>query len=447
MKKIIPETASGFKDYLPEEMIQRNQILEKVKLVFERFGYSPLETPAIEKTEVLVGEEGDNIIFNVSSSKADLEANKDLSLRFDLTVPLARVVAQNISTIPKPFRRYQLGKAWRGERPQKGRYREFMQFDADIVGTDNMVADAEIIWMITEIFNDIGIDRVLIRFNNRKILNGLALKVDLSIESGDARKMLQIIDKIDKIGWDGVKSELQKSLSLTAEKLKIVEKYLGLKSANAEDTLSQLQQMLADVEVASEGIGELIEIVKYLDAAGVSRDKWRIDTSIARGLGYYTGPVFETNLLDAKEYGSVMSGGRYDGLVSRFSDAKLPAVGISLGVDRLFAGLQEIGMLPSKKTVSDVLIINFEPSLQEKYISLAKDLRNVGICAEIYVGKEKSFKPQLDYALNLGIPIVLIMGGDEAARGIVQIKDTRTREQKEVKLSELVGEVKRLLEI
>jgi len=335
---IEPKLASGFKDYLPEDMIPRQEMFDKIRAVFENFGFVPLDTPGLEKDEIITGGDPD---FKMNVWHASIKDDSEkMALRFDLTVPLARVIAGN-PDIKKPFKRYQIGKVWRGERPQAGRYREFVQFDADIVGSASILADAEIIAIMNATMIALEIPNFLIRINNRKILNGLAEYADFSSDKNSA--VLRSIDKLDKQGWDKVSAELcDAKIGLTSEQAEAIKKFVDLRADTPTETLNAAEVLMARSPTAMSGIIELREIVDAVRAMGVPDNRWKIDLSVARGLGYYTGPVFETVLTDILEIGSVFSGGRYDGLVSKFSAQSVPATGASVGVDRLFAALSKL---------------------------------------------------------------------------------------------------------
>jgi len=451
---IKPEIPGGFRDYLPREMIQRQQMLATIQRVYESFGFSPLETPAVEKTEVLTGGATSKVIYNVSLPRGEFSDQQSLSLRFDLTVPLARVVSAYTKDLSWPFRRYQCAKVWRGEKPQAGRFREFMQFDADIVGSSSMLADAEIIWLMCATMSALGFSRFIVRFNNRKILNALAERIGIGDASGEkAKELFRILDKLEKIGWDGVAAELRRApdsdadvwaLALGDEAVSTIRRFIETLGTD-EEVLAALPAILGDGPNAVQGVAELSEIVGYLTAIGVPRENWKIDLSVARGLDYYTGPVFETTLLDAPEMGSVCSGGRYDGLVARFSSAVLPATGTSIGVDRLFAAMGKLGLVKGRRTTTQALVIDFSPELRPGILRLASRLRNAGINTEIYEGMERAFKGQLSYAVSLEIPVVLIMGQQEAEKGVVRVKDMRRRTQVEYALDAVPDAVKSIL--
>jgi histidyl-tRNA synthetase len=430
-KKTKPELPGGFRDYLPEDQITREKIISKIKKTFEDFGFDPMETPAVERTETLAGKEKETskIIFNVKSSE---EKKSDASLRFDLTSPLARVVAAN-PDIPKPFKRYQIGASWRGERPQEGRYREFLQADIDIVGASSTMADSEIVLVIYKTFKNLGINKLLIKINNRKVLN--ALPKYAGFPESKLAETLRIIDKTDKIGLAAVEKELAKLLKKSAKR---VLEFITI-SGDAKTKLQKAMELVGKIPPADEGIKELVEITRNLNASGVEKENWEINFSTVRGLGYYTGPVFETILTAIPEIGSVFSGGRYDNLMERFTANSLPAVGASLGFDRLFAALKKLGMIKPKLTLTKVLIFDISPDLRNDYLRLADTLRSEGVNTAIYLGEDKAFQAQLAYAVKKEIPFILIYGAEENKRRVVQIKNLATKEQKEIREDNLVN--------
>lgn len=437
---ISPVLASGFRDYLPEDMIPRQWMLDTIRKVFERFGFLPLDTSGIEKEEILTGGDPN---FKKQIFKATLRNQENgLALRFDLTVPLARVVSLYPNEISKPFKRYQMGKVWRGEKPQAGRFCEFMQFDADIVGSNRTSADAEIVSLIYETLTALGITDFMIKVNNRKILNGLAEYVGYQTDKTVA--VLRMIDKLDRLGWENVSGEMSETIGLTSEQLGRVKKFLDLQKGSNEETTNSVLELMCTSSEATQGAKELVEITKFVDALGVPRNVWQIDLSVARGLGYYTGPVFETMLLKLPSIGSVFSGGRYDDLVARFGGDNIPATGASIGVDRLFAALENIKLVPKKKTTTKVIALNFDPETEVYCTKAITLLRQSGIPSEIYLGKERTIKGQLAYALNQEVPVILIAGSREQENGVIQIKNTKERDQKEVPLERLLIAVQKI---
>lgn len=413
---IQPELAGGFRDYLPEDMIPRQKMLDTIKTVFERFGFVPLDTPGLEKEEVLTGGDPD---FKKQIFRAGLEGGKDaLALRFDLTVPLARIIAANPG-LKKPFKRYQFGRVWRGERQQAGRYREFTQLDADIVGSSSITADAEIISLMYETMTALGFadSDFQIRISDRAILNKLS---DIAgFEAAKTPGVLRMIDKLDKIGWEGVEKELTVAAGLSKEQVKKVRMY---------------------IEKGDEAA--FVPLAALLD---IPKKSYVFDLSVARGLGYYTGIVFETVLTKLPEIGSVFSGGRYDNLVSRFSPQSIPATGASVGVDRLFVAMEKLGMVKKEKNTAKVCVLNFEPTAEGQCVGVATELRGAGVSTNLYLGDEKTLKGQLAYAVSQEFPVVVIIGGDEEKRGVAQVKDMQKRTQTEVKQTDIVSAVKELL--
>ena len=449
---IKPELAGGFRDYLPEDMIPRQKMLETIKEVFELFGFVPLDTPGMEKEEVLTGGDADfkKQLFRAGLARQDdsagVEGSKDaLAMRFDLTVPLARIIAAN-PDIKMPFKRYQFGRVWRGERQQAGRFREFSQVDADIVGSTSTAADAEIIALMYETMTALKVPGFMIRVNNRKILNGLASYAGFGEEK--TPDVLRVLDKLDKQGWEENFNELvaKNALGLSPAQAGALHKFLELsRSGHSDALLAEAKKTMAGSEVALQGVHELWEIRDRLSAFGVPETAWRIDFSVARGLGYYTGAVFETILTKFPALGSVFSGGRYDGLVSRFSSRTVPAVGASVGIDRLFVGMEKLGLVKKEKNTAQALVLNFDSSAELQCAKLATELRQAGISTNLYLGAENTLKGQLAYAVSEEYPIVIIVGGDEAKRGVVQVKNMKERTQTEVKQANIVSEVKKVV--
>lgn len=437
VKKIKPELLGGFRDYLPSIMIARQAMVDKIRKTFESFGFLPLETPGLERSSVL-GTDRDEFKMQVYRFKA---GDQDVTLRFDLTVPLSRVVSANPELI-KPFKRYQFGPVWRKESPQAGRYREFAQFDADIVGSDSIIADTEILVLMYETLKNLGIDKFMIRFNNRKILNGLSTYAAFGKEKTD--QVLRTLDKLEKISLEGVINELQSKshnelgedgLALTEQSISRIVDFLNLKG-NTQELIEKLRALFKGVPIAEEGISECEKITDNLESIGIPKENWRLDLSIARGLGYYTGPVFETSLTDCPEMGSVFSGGRYDDLISRFTGEKVPSIGASVGVDRLLAALEKIGKIEKRASTATALITVIDPSLSQKILRIAQNFRSSGINTEIYLGKEKGLKGQIIYAAKREIPFVIIVGEEEDKAGKLKLKSMNERKE------ELVSEEK-----
>jgi len=424
-KKIKPELLGGFRDYIPEVMLAKQEVLGTIRRTFEQFGFLPLDTPALERSAVL-GTDTNEFKMEVYRFTA---GDQDVTLRFDLTVPLARVVAA-YPEILKPFKRYQCGSVWRKEKPQAGRFREFTQFDADIVGSESILADAEIISLMYTTMKNLGLDNFLIRFNNRKILNGLPEVA--SFERKKAADVFRVLDKLEKIGLEEALKELQiepasafdeAALNLSDQSVAKIKEFLSLVGASLND----LKKFFKGIKIAEEGIAECEEISRMLKSLNILDKNWQFDLSVARGLGYYTGPVFETTLLDLPQIGSVFSGGRYDELVTRFTGEKIPATGASVGVDRLIAALETLGKFKKRKSTTKVLVAFTSKDLSRKAFVLAQELRSVDVNSEVFLGKEDSLKGQIIYAVKQGIPFVVIMGEEEDAVGQVKVKDMDKR--------------------
>ena len=445
MKTIKPEVLSGFQDYLPERMIAWQSLVEKIRRVYESFGFLPLDTPCMERPDVLTGGQAFDKSVYVSRIVQGLEdrgqavmEDIDSMLRFDLTVSLARVVAA-YPKLPKPFKRYQIGKVWRGEKPQQGRFREFVQFDIDTIGSRSMLADTEIIQVMYAVMTALGIPDFLIKFNNRKILSALAEVVGCE---GKVNNLCRVLDKVGDIGIDGVVKTLtstetarafEEKLVLSAEQAEIVQQFLSLQADTPEGLLETVGSLFeGKSDLGMEGIGELREIAGNLNAIGIPRGAWQIDLSVARGLGYYTGPVFETVLTDVADMGSVFSGGRFDGLANRFMEgSNIPGVGASVGVDRLVAALEKRKVLTVRKSTADVLVTVFNSAMIPQSLGLAERLRKQGLNTELYV-EEAALGAQLGYAFTQEIPFVVIIGPDEAREGLVTLKTMATRKQEKL---------------
>ena len=424
MAKMTPRTLSGFMELLPAPQQQMERMMEILRTTYARYGFTPLDTPVIEASEVLLakgGGETEKQIYRFSKGDADL------ALRFDLTVPLAKYVALHYNDLSFPFRRFQIGKVYRGERAQRGRFREFYQADIDVIGDGKLdiINEAEIPAIIYETFTALGLQRFQIRVNNRKILNGFYAMQGLSEKSGE---IMRTVDKLDKIGAEKVRVCLMDDCGLTDTQAEEILTFIAIRGTN-EEVLSALRGYEGRNGVFDEGLRELHTVVKYLSAFGVPAANFAVDLTIARGLDYYTGTVYETTLLDHPEIGSVCSGGRYDNLAAYYTDRQLPGVGISIGLTRLFYVLGEQGMLnPNLPTApADVLILPMTDELAPA-IALATKLRQGGIRTQLYT-EAKKFKAKMNYADKLAIPYVLFLGEDEIAQGIVTCKDMASGEQ------------------
>ena len=430
MAKTEPRTLSGFMELLPNDQILFNQMMNTIEETYQRFGFLPLDTPIIELSEVLLakaGGETEKQIYRFT------RGDTDLSLRFDLTVPLAKYVAKNYGNLSFPFRRYQIGKVYRGERTQKGRYREFYQCDIDIIGDGelDLINDAELPSVIYMIFTKLGFSNFTIKINNRKILNGLFESIG---QKDNSVEILRIIDKIDKIGKEAVKEELEK-INVGKEQINKIINFIEIDGTNNEK-IEKLKDLKIENEVFNKGLEELTFVVKNMRLFGIPESNIMVDLTIARGLDYYTGTVYETFLNDYRELGSVCSGGRYENLAENYTDKKLPGVGISIGLTRLFYKLSELNLIKAeKKSISDVLIIPMVEDLGLP-IKVANTLRSNGINTEVYLNNKK-LKAKFKYADKLEIPYVIVIGEDEIEKQFVKLKDMKTGEEKEIKIDEI----------
>jgi len=422
MEKVEPKTLAGFMELLPEEQVIFNHMKDVIRASYEKFGFLPLDTPIIEYSEVLLakaGGETEKQIYRFT------KGDTDLSLRFDLTVPLAKFVAQNLYNLSYPFRRYQIGKVFRGERPQKGRYREFYQCDIDIIGDGELsiLNDAEIPSIIYTTFKNLGFNKFTIRVNNRKVLGGFFAALGYEDKIAD---ILRIIDKVEKIGVDAVK-EILLEMDITSENVDKIIEFISIKGTPTEVT-SKLRSLNIENELFINGVNELEAVSDNVEAFGLPIENYKIDLTIARGLDYYTGTVYETVLNDYPQIGSVCSGGRYDNLAEFYTNKKLPGVGISIGLTRLFYQLRQAGLLNEiAKNISKVMIIPMVEDMKA-CIKLATELRNNGVNTEIYYNK-KSIKGKFNYANKLGIPFVIVIGEDEIKNNTVAVKNMITGEQ------------------
>lgn len=434
-EKVLPKTLPGFMELLPNEQILFNEMMVKIRKSYERFGFLPLDTPIIEASEVLLakaGGETEKQIYRFNKGESDL------SLRFDLTVPLAKYVAEYYSDLTFPFRRYQIGKVYRGEKAQRGRYREFYQCDIDIIGEDelSLINDAEMPSIIYNTFKELGFDDFTISINNRKILNGLFEALGLNNKSVD---ILRIIDKIDKIGKENVVKEI-KDLGFEQDKIDTIMNFISI-TGNVEETISSLKNLNIDNELFNLGVNELEVVASNINLFGVPTENYKIDLTIARGLDYYTGTVYETFLNKYRQLGSVCSGGRYDNLSSYYTDKKMPGVGISIGLTRLFFQLTDNKIIEAgNRSISKVMIISMVDDFN-KSIEIATELRENGINTQIYTDKAK-IKKQFNYANRLGIPYVIVIGEDEINNNVVSLKNMINGEQKTVTLEDAIKIIK-----
>jgi histidyl-tRNA synthetase len=424
-----PRVSRGLRDLLPDQMLARQRMVDTIRGVYENYGFVPLSTPAIEFLDVLsgsAGQEAQQSIFRVTNPEKE-----ELGLRFDLTVPLARVIAQ-YPELPRPFRRYQVASVWRADKPDKGRYREFTQFDLDSVGVESELADTEIIAGMCDTLSALGVGRYLVRFSSRAILNLLLTYAGVTAEQGV--DVFRVLDKLDKVGLDKVKLELMegykdesgdviRGVGLSRDQVERIERFLAIKSESRREVFSQVRNLFTNVEGAAEKLHVVDRISNHLYALGYGDDRVSLDLSIARGLAYYTGPVFEAILLDAPQFGSVFGGGRYDDLVKRFTGQSIPAVGASIGVDRLLAALTSLERIRTEKATARVLVTHMDAALRDDYMAMTWELRRAGIPTELYLGSAKGPGKQLKYADQYDIPLAILYGTNEKEQGTVTIKD------------------------
>ena len=434
--KIEPRTLPGFMELLPNEQIKFNSMMDKIRKTYERFGFLPLDTPIIEMADVLLAKAGGE------TEKQIYRFNKgenDLALRFDLTVPLAKYVTQYYNSLSFPFKRYQIGKVYRGERPQKGRFREFYQCDIDIIGDGELsiVNDAQMPSVIYTTIKELGFDNFTIRINNRKILNGLFNELQLENNSVE---IMRIIDKLEKIGKENVIKCLL-DLKIENEKIDKIMRFIEIEG-NTDEKIKALEELKFTNELFNKGLEELSQVVKYVRLFGVPDSNFKVDLTIARGLDYYTGTVYETFLDDYRELGSICSGGRYDNLAEFYTDKKMPGVGVSIGLTRLFSKLTELNIIKEEnKSISKVLIVSMTEN-EGKMLEIGTKLRKAGINTDMYL-EYKKIKSKFKYADRLEIPYVAIIGEDEEKNGTLSLKNMQTGEQKELTVDEAIEILKK----
>ena len=433
--KVEARTLPGFMELLPEEQILFNQMKEKIQKSYEKFGFLPLDTPIIEMSDILLAKAGGETEKQIYHFQ---KGDNDLALRFDLTVPLAKYVTEYYGNLTFPFKRYQIGKVYRGERPQKGRFREFYQCDIDIIGDEklSLIYDAEIPSIIYNTINELGLYDFTIYINNRKILNGLFQELNQQEKSTE---IMRIIDKLDKIGEDNVIACL-KDLQISDEVVKKIMQFIKIDGTTYEK-LQKLENLNLESPLFKEGLEELKQVVSYVKAFGVPEENFEINLTIARGLDYYTGTVYETFLNEYREIGSICSGGRYDNLAEHYTDKKLPGIGVSIGLTRLFYVLNELNLIKTdKKSISKVLVVPMTDSI-EKAIEVGTAFRNAQIPTEIYL-EDKKIKAKFKYADKLKIPYVAIIGEEEAKNNTVSLKNMQTGEQVEISINEAIQKLK-----
>lgn len=455
MSNLKPSLPKGTRDFGPQQMAKRNFIFSIIQSVFQKFGFQPLETPSMENLSVLTGkygDEGDHLLFKIlntgdylskvdatemgDGSKALLPKIAEKGLRYDLTVPFARYVVMNQHEITFPFKRYQIQPVWRADRPQKGRYREFYQCDADVVGTDSLLCETEIVMMISEVFEKLGITEYTIKINNRKVLTGIAETIGAQ---GKENALFVAIDKLDKIGTEKVLAELREK-GFSEENVEKLVPILNVSGDTVATVVQTASQIIRSSETGKKGIEEVETLIRLLEAASQSQEKVQFDITLARGLSYYTGTIFEVKVNNV-EIGSVSGGGRYDNLTGMFGLSGVSGVGISFGVDRIYDVMEELHLFPEEQlNGTQVLIINFDETSMQHALGLVKKLRNAGIKAEIYPDSVK-LKKQFSYADKNNIPNVLIAGPEEIAAGNYTLKNMKTGEQHTLTIDEILTQL------
>ncbi len=446
-----PSLPKGTRDFGPEQMAKRNYILDSIKTVFRKYGFLPLETPAMENLNVLTGkygDEGDQLIFKVlnsgdflnKASKEDFEeGSKHLSsiitekgLKYDLTVPFARYVVMNRNDIAFPFKRYQIQPVWRADRPQKGRYREFYQCDADVIGTNSLLCEAELLAMVTEVYQKLQFSEYEVSLSSRKVLEGVAESCGAS---NHFSAFCTILDKLDKIGLDKVKEELS-SIGLSHENLSLLESIISISGAN-DVKLKEISKFIGDSKAGQEGVAELSETLEHYSGLGFSDEKVKIDFTLARGLSYYTGVIYEVKPTSIR-MGTITAGGRYDNLTGVFGMDGMSGVGISFGIDRIYDTLLELDLFPASSiSTSKILITNFDKEGQTYALGLISKLREAGISSELYPDAAK-LKKQMSYADKKGIPFVIMLGSQEIESGQLTLKNMKTGEQQKLGIEDLI---------
>ncbi len=431
MDKVQPRILPGFMELLPADQISFNKMYDTIRKVYEKFGFLPLDTPVIELSEVLLAKAGGETEKQIYRF---MKGDNDLSLRFDLTVPLARYVASHAGELTFPFKRYQMAKVYRGERPQKGRFREFYQCDIDVIGSEelDLIYDAEMPAVIYNVFKELDFGRFTIRLNNRKVLNGFFKALGYGNNIAD---ILRIIDKLEKIGEENVKSELSE-LGVSDDNAEKILKFIATSGSN-DEMLAALSANGIDDELYLEGVNELSQVIGFLRGFGVPEEYFTLDLTIARGLDYYTGTVYETMLNDYPSMGSVCSGGRYDNLTEYYTTKKLPGIGISIGLTRLFYQLKEAGVIKSETaSLAKCLVVPMGREYMDAALEAARVMRAADIPVDVYY-QDKGMKPKMKYANKLGIPFVAIIGEDEKSKNSVMLKNMTEGTQELVEVSKL----------
>jgi histidyl-tRNA synthetase len=439
-KLIEPRTLKGFRDFLPAQMMAREQLLETARRVYRSYGFAPIDTPALEYLEILSGkgsDETDRQMYHFID-----HGDRAVGMRFDLTVPFARFAAQHIGTLGTPFKRYHMATVWRGENAQRGRYREFMQCDFDTIGTKSLSADIETALVIHDLFQALQVGEFTIHLNNRQVLTGLLEKQELLDKS---TAILRALDKLAKVGREKVAAEMIEAAGASAEQANQVLQLAEVSGSN-DEILSHVGKLVAGNERGERGLAQLADLLAATRAAGVPTERLKLDVAIARGLDYYTGTIFETFLDALPTIGSVCSGGRYDNLAGLYTKQELPGIGASLGLDRLLAAMEELGLLPKTQTPAPVFLPYFAADKLHEYLQFAATLRAAGLGVELYP-EPKKLGQQLKYADSRGFRIAVIIGNDEFASGRCQIKELASGTSHEISLADAAAKLKELLAV
>ncbi len=424
-QRIEPRTLQGFRDYLPETMMPRERLMETARRVYRSYGFCPIDTPALEYLEILTGkgsDETDRQIYRFEDN-----GGRQVGLRFDLTVPLARFAAAHANELGLPFKRYHIAPVWRGERPQAGRYREFVQCDFDTIGTESVVADIETALVIHDLLDAINVGEFSLQINNRQILNGLLDQLNLADKSVP---VLRALDKLAKEGPEAVAKEMQQTAGVDQQQASKILEFAEI-AGDSDSVLERLDALLVGSEIGQTGVARLRELVAAMKSSGIAESRYKIDVSIARGLDYYTGVIFETTLVDLPKIGSICSGGRYDNLAALYTKQHLPGIGASLGLDRLLAAMETLKRIEPVRAAAPVLVTYFDKGSLHTYLKIAQTLRSAGIGAELYP-EAKKLGAQLKYADQRGFRVAIIAGSDEVARGTCQVKNLRSQSSVEV---------------
>jgi len=443
MAKIEPRNPKGMRDFLPPDMHKREYVFRTIRGVFESYGFEPISTPVMELQATLqgsYGEEAEKLIFHAQHT----QGKEELALRYDLTVPLSRFFAQHENDLSLPFRRYHIAPVWRGERPGRGRYREFYQCDADIVGVRGMAADAECVSVVHGVLSQLGFQEFTIKINSRKLLTGMG--VYAGVPDSQLGGLYRSIDKADKVGLEGVAKDLRDNGIAEA----VISRMMGLLSIPTEDKSALLRRArseMAGIDTAQAGIQEIEDVLHYAAAFGVPENRLALDFTMVRGLGYYTGPIFETIITQPENLGSVQGGGRYDELIGLFRNQSLPTTGISMGIERIIDLMDQLDLYPPHVTgtVVQVLVTVFNADMLPASLQLAAELRAGGLRVETALDERKSLGKQLGYADSKGIPLAAIVGEDELAEGMVTLRDLRTRAETQVSRADVATKAREML--